>query len=237
MWGQVFMNYLWEAELDIVNRRIEKHNIRYYHTANGSPYMELSLDCLNQDSLDGLNAVGVNTYYRFYSIFNKAFLPESSEYKDLTESLTNLILHMLAENDVRKGMTKEEYYKKMLKNNISALVFGEDVKLSFALFSSAQQELFLSGWLRVYRSGSSLTIFTDMVYKLIDNSIVYHGADLPDIILIYTSEIRTWESEKRMKLLVDIFLDIRYQVEIFYEHHFGILGVDATMIIDEIALY
>jgi len=39
-----------------------------------------------------------------------------------------------------------------------------------------------------------------------------------------------------MFLLTEIFLDIHYQVDVFYEYHFGIIGVAETMIIGEIAL-
>lgn len=42
--------------------------------------------------------------------------------------------------------------------------------------------------------------------------------------------------EERLSLLTDMFLDIRYQTEIFYEYHFGIIGVNETMQIGRIAI-
>ena len=42
--------------------------------------------------------------------------------------------------------------------------------------------------------------------------------------------------ERRILFLVDTFLDVRYRVEIFYEYHFGIIGIEETMKIDEIAI-
>ena len=42
--------------------------------------------------------------------------------------------------------------------------------------------------------------------------------------------------EQRIAFLADTFLDIRYHVEVFYEHHFGIIDIDETMRIDETAI-
>jgi len=231
------MNYLWEIALEAERVGIKASDIRFLHAEKGSPYMELSLEYLNQEDIPTNKEIEVNTYYRFYSIFKNAYQPERNENKELLDSLTNLILHILTENDVRKGMTKKEYYKKMLKNNIISHVFGEDAKTAFLLFDRNQQEQLVEGWIRAYQTGSSLTLFTDMIHQLIRDSIIYHSNDSPNEIMLYTSDKKTWELEQRLQLIVDTFLDIRYQVEIFYEYHFGILGVNETMVIDEIALY
>lgn len=231
------MNYLWEAVLEANNAGMKQEDIRFCHSMNSSPYMEISLDTLNQEDIRGMKEIEVNTYYRFYSVFKEMFRPEYQEYPSLRESLTNLTLHLIAGNDVRKGMTREEYNKKMLLKDIQANCFGEELTHHFGLFNKAQQEVLLSGWLRSYQAGSSLTSFTDMVYAVIDDGIVYHRKDMPDEILIYTSLKNTSKSEQKLSLLADIFLPVRYQVIVFYEYHFGIIGVDDTMIMDEIAMY
>jgi len=230
------MNYLWEIILKAKEEGIDKNKIRFIHTTNSSPYMELSMDCLNQETLDQINVIEVNTYYRFYQIYKDMFQPELIDYADLRESLTSITLHQLAENDIRKGMTKEEYNKKMLAKDIIAGRFGTDVKNTFKLFKQEEQDTLLSGWLRSYRAGSLLSIFLDMIHRLIADSIVYHGNEASDEILIYTRQKRTWELEQKLRLLVVVFLDIRYRVDIFYEYHFGIIGIEDTMIIDEIAM-
>lgn len=54
--------------------------------------------------------------------------------------------------------------------------------------------------------------------------------------LVYTGLRKERNLEQRIRFLIDTFLDIRYHVEIFYEYHFGIIGVEETMQIDEIAI-
>lgn len=230
------MRYLWEVVLKAREEKIPLGSIRFIHAPRGSGYMELALPCLNQTEISGTE-IEVNTYYRFYSVFRDMFSPEQKEYPALRRSLTDLILHMLAENDVRSGMTKEEYYKKLLARDVGSGVFGSGVGIVFAALKEEERGLLMSGWLRSFCTGSSLAIFTDMIHGLVEDSIVYHNNDSPREMLIYTGLKKTGELELKIRILVDLFLDIQYKTEIFYEYHFGILGVEETMQIDEIAMY
>lgn len=231
------MRELWEVVLEAKKEQIPLKNLRFVHEEKGSAYMELSLPFINQDELQGETTIGVNTYCRFYSIFKHMYQPDQKEFPYLRNSLTNLIIHMLAENDARRGMTKEEYYKKLLIRDIQSGVFGNEAINVFVHMEQEEQNKLMSGWLRSYRTGSSLAIFIDMIHSLIDNSIVYHNNDFPEELLVYTSSRKTDELEQRLQFLIELFLDIQYRVEIYYEYHFGIIGMEDTMQIDEIALY
>ena len=231
------MRELWEVVLEAKKEQIPLKDLRFVHEGKGSAYMELSLPFINQEELQGEKVVGVNTYCRFYSIFKHMYQPDQKEFPYLRNSLTNLILHLLAENDARRGMTKEEYYKKLLIRDIHSGEFGKEAIQVFAHMEKEEQDKLMSGWLRSYRTGSSLAIFIDMVHSLIDNSIVYHNNDFPEELLVYTSSKTTDELEQRLQFLIELFLDIQYRVEIYYEYHFGIIGMEDTMQIDEIALY
>ena len=231
------MRELWEIVLEAKKEQIPLKDLRFVHEGKGSAYMELSLPLMNQEELHGEKVIGVNTYCRFYSIFKHMYQPDQKEFPYLRNSLTNLILHLLAENDARRGMTKEEYYKKLLIRDIQSGVFGKEAIQVFAHMEKEEQDKLMSGWLRSYRTGSSLAIFIDMVHSLIDNSIVYHNNDFPEELLVYTSSRKTDELEQRLQFLIELFLDIQYRVEIYYEYHFGIIGMEDTMQIDEIALY
>ena len=217
------MRELWEVVLEAKKEQIPLKNLRFVHEEKGSAYMELSLPFINQDELQGETTIGVNTYCRFYSIFKHMYQPDQKEFPYLRNSLTNLIIHMLAENDARRGMTKEEYYKKLLIRDIQSGVFGNEAINVFVHMEQEEQNKLMSGWLRSYRTGSSLAIFIDMIHSLIDNSIVYHNNDFPEELLVYTSSRKNDELEQRLKFLIELFLDIQYHIEIYYEYHFGII--------------
>ncbi len=237
----VMMRYLWEVLLAAKEEGIPEEKLRFVHAPSGSGYMELSLPCLNQtwvaeNAEKEAVSIEVNTYYRFYDIFYAMFPPDPAEFSTLRESLTNLSLHMLAQNDIRRGLTKEDYHKRLLAKEILAGGFGGTAKDVFLSMKRAEQEKLLGGWLSSFRVGSALPVFLDMVHGLVADSIVYHNQEAPDEILIYTGLKKERRLEQRIGFLIDTFLDIRYQVEIFYEYHFGIIGVDETMKIDEIAV-
>lgn len=235
------MKYLWEVLLASKAEQIPEERLRFVHAPLGSGYMELSLPCLNQTWLEtGAQTeaarIEVNTYYRFYDVFCDMFPPDPLDFPALRESLTNLSLHMLAQNDVRRGMTREDYYKRLLAKEILAGGFGETVLEVFQDMDREEQETLLGGWLGGFRAGNALPVFLDMIHGLIADSIVYHSNEYPDEVLIYTGLRQERKLEQRIRFLVDTFLDIRYRVEIFYEYHFGIIGVDETMQIDGIAI-
>lgn len=240
------MRHLWEVLLAAEEEGIPEEKLRFAHTPSGSGYMELSLPCLNQTWLDEDEqaeggqtediSIGVNTYYRFYDIFYNMFPPDAAEFPALRESLTNLSLHMLAQNDIRRGLTKEDYHKRLLAKEILAGSFGGMTKDVFLSMNRPEQEKLLGGWLNSFRVGSALPVFLDMVHDLVADSIVYHSNECPDEILVYTGLRKERNLEQRIQFLIDTFLDIRYHVEIFYEYHFGIIGVEETMQIDAIAI-
>lgn len=235
------MIYLWEALLAAEEEGISEEKLRFVHVPSGSGYMELSLPCLNQtwvgeDEEAGKVSIGVNTYYRFFDIFHNMFPADTAEFPALRESLTNLSLHMLAQNDLRRGLTKEDYHKRLLKKEILAGGFGGTAKEVFLSMNRSEQEMLLGRWLNSFRVGSALPVFLDMVQGLVPDSIVYHSNEHPDDVLIYTGLKKERKLEQRISFLIDTFLDIRYHAEIFYEYHFGIIGVEETMRIDEIAI-
>lgn len=197
------MRYLWEVLLAAQEEGIPEEKLRFVHTPSGSGYMEISLPCLNQtwvdeDSDTGNRSIEVNTYYRFYDIFYNMFPPEAPEFPALRESLTNLSLHMLAQNDILRGLTKEDYHKRLLAKEILSGGFGTAAKDVFLSMNRTEQEKLLGGWLNSFRVGSALPIFLDMVHGLVADSIVYHNNECPNEVLVYTGCRKERNLEQRI---------------------------------------
>lgn len=230
------MNYLWEVFVKAEEQGIPKEHIQFLIAENYSAYMEISDVFLNQKEMDGKTQIEVNPYYRFYDIFKELCQPEMREFPNLKKSLINLIFHLLAKNDSLAGMTKAEYYKKLLYQDIRCGAFGKDAKESIRLFVREEREIILSGLLRQYQTGSSLDIFKDMIEELIPNNIVYHSNENFYEILVYVGVKKEKQIADKVEFLIKMFVDLPYQVDIYYEYHFGIMGVEQTMKIDEIAL-
>lgn len=230
------MNYLWEVMLKLREQGLSERTVRYQMPHNFSAYMELSMPYLNQESIEEHSEVEVNPYYRFYNVFKDFFRPDLVEFPKLRENLFHLVFHMLAQNDALSGMTREEYYKKLLYEDFMEDAFGSDAREVIALFGRDEREFILSGLLKQYETGSSLDIFKDMMEALITNNIVYHSNQNSFEILVYIG----WKKDKsladKMRFLIKMFVELPYHVEIYYEYHFGIMGLEETMSMDEIIL-
>lgn len=230
------MNYLWEVLLKAEEQGIPKEHIRFLVAKNYSAYMEVSNAFLNQEEMETGFQVEINPYYRFYNIFKELYQPEMREFLSLRKSLTNLIFHLLAKNDSLSGMTKEEYYKKLLYQDIKCGAFGNIAAKTVGLFNREEREIILSGLLRQYQTGSSLDIFKNMAEELLPENIIYHSNENFYEILVYVGVKKEKKIVGRIEFLVKMFVDLPYHVDIYYEVHFGIIGVEPTMRIDEIAL-
>ena len=104
------------------------------------------------------------------------------------------------------------------------------------MFKREERELVLSGLLRQYQTGSSLDIFKDMAEELLPENVIYHSNENYYEILVYIGVKKEEQIVAKVEFLVKLFVDLPYHVDVYYEHHFGIIGVEETMRIDEIAL-
>lgn len=230
------MNYLWEIMLQAKAQEIEPKEIRFKNAPKCSPYMELSEDFLNTVRLEAPYEVELNPFYRFQPVFQYMFHPDLKDYPTLRKGLFQLFMHQLSESDLKMGMTREEYYKKLLSDAIKSHVYGEEAAKDFALFEGKEREILLEGMLTLLRVGDSLALFRRVMCALTSNCIVYNSNDDPYEILVFIGQKKSEKLERKTAFVIDQFVNIRYHVDLYYEYHFGIIGIGETMSIGEIAI-
>lgn len=69
------MNYIWDLLIKAENEGSGKQEIQFIPADTYSPYMELSNEMINTQTIDQI--VEVNPYYRYYEIFKDLFPPEA----------------------------------------------------------------------------------------------------------------------------------------------------------------
>ncbi len=230
------MNYLWEILLQAKAQGIAEEDIRFRQARSYSPYIELAEECLNIKKLEEPCLVEINPNYRFQKVFQELFHPDVTDYPALRKGLFQLLIHQIGENDIRAGMTREEYYKKMLGRAFADGDYGVEKKEAYTLFQGNEREILLEGLLTLYREGDSIELFRRVMTALIPRCIVYGSNDNPYEILIYVGRRQTEMLEKKVQFVIAHFLNIRYQPELYYEYHFGIIGMEETMQVGEIAI-
>lgn len=230
------MNYLWEILLQAKAQGIKKEDIRFRQARSYSPYIELAEEFLNITKLEEPCLAELNPNYRFQKVFQELFHPDVTDYPALREGLFQLLLHQIGENDIRAGMTREEYYKKILGRAFVDGDYGAENKEAYLLFQGNEREILLEGLLTLYREGDSIEMFRRVMTALIPRCIVYASNDDPYEILVYVGARQREELEKKVNFVIGQFLNIRYRPELYYEYHFGIIGMEETMQVGEIAI-
>ena len=91
--------------------------------------------------------------------------------------------------------------------------------------------------LKLYQCGSSTYLFREVMRSMYPDSLVYASNEAVRQVLVYVGVKETREERERLEFLEGMFLPVNYQVYLFWEHHFGIMDVDETMVLDEMVLF
>lgn len=135
------MNYLWEILIGSKEQGLDTSNLKFKLPGSYSPYMEYAGPILNLQKIEDMN-VEINPYYRFLNIFKELFPPDGGEFEELRESLLNLSMHLLGVGDVKQGISKIDYYKRLLYKDILAGCFDDEVAKNILLFDKMERNQF-----------------------------------------------------------------------------------------------
>lgn len=69
------------------------------------------------------------------------------------------------------------------------------------------------------------------------DALVYLNKEEFREILIYLGKKETLTEVGKINFIISIFLEKDYVTHLFWEHHFGIIDVDVTMMLDEMVLF
>lgn len=230
------MIFVWEAALSADRSGIDREDIRYIPTQSGSPYAEVSFEDLNERTLSS-PVVEVNPLYRFSKVFSDMFDLDLHEYQESRELFFDIYMHHMVQLDLRQKLSREEYqHRYILEDCLSDVCQIDSDKVIRQLEKEKVPLLIRQVW-KLYRCGSSLLLFRETMQAMYPESILYENKEKEDQLLIYIGEKETEEERARIELIQAVFLPLNVQVHLFWEHHFGIIGIDETMVFDEMALY
>lgn len=230
------MNYIWDVFLKADEQNIPREKISFVPAKIYSPYMEISFGNLNTKSLPDDNIIEVNPYYRFYHIFKELLNINFEESIELREVLFDIIMHYLAELDLNQGLSKQEFYKKFIMKDICKGVFGKELSKSIYEFKKEELDCLLSGLITLYITGVSLHLFNKVMRNIFKTSLIYINKDNSKELLIYLGRAKTQNLKRKIDMIIDLFLPINMRVYIYWEHHFGVIGVNETMKIDKMVI-
>jgi len=230
------MNCIWEIALKAQKSGYNLEDLRFRNSESPSPYTESSFDFLNSDNIEE-NEIEVNPLYRFANELGEIFLPDVKGYEKVREIFLDVIMHYIAVWDLRSGTDKKELRAMyILKEIEEGGVLKSIRKTLFSLgFEKSKRIVFCL--LDLYECKDYITIFRKALRELYPKANLYNHSENLRKFTIFTGVDKTKEDMERMEMLKKLFLPISYETEIFWKHHFGIIGVDESMRIGETAIY
>lgn len=207
--------YLWEI---IQDEQLNKEKIN----------LEISKKCSIYEVVDG-NKIDIS--WRFSEEFKeyikyKVFQKEQNS-KENFEKVENTLLKMLGNLDLIRGTNRKGYIKRIILEEISKIlnidVFNEEEKNIIALY-----------YYKMKKIGSDIEIFKEVLEK------IFNGVEffcIKEKILLYVKEEKNITNKEKMKILIEIFLDINYPIRVFWNNYFGKIGNNKMMILDKIEIY
>lgn len=230
------MNYAWEAALAADRSGIRREDLRYLPSGSGSPYAEIVQEEINNQSI-GQNQVELNPLYRFAREFSAVFDRNLREYPRTRELFFDICMHYLVQLDLRQGLSKQEYALRFLLEDLLQGVWGHVPAQVIRHFEREKLRQLLRLILKLYQCGSSVYLFREVMRCIYPDSLVYTSNEKLRQVLVYIGIKADEKEQKQMEFLRDMFLPVNYEVFLFWEHHFGIMDVEETMVLDEMVLF
>ena len=116
------MTYIWESLLRADEQDFPREKIRFTQSKTISPLMEVAFEELNRQQLDEA-PIEVNANYRFGAIFGglidtREETANFRDYPEFRECLYDILMHYLAQLNIREGLCKNEYQGLFLRRNV-----------------------------------------------------------------------------------------------------------------------
>lgn len=230
------MNYLWEAVLLAEENEGDRDRLTFIPASNPSPYIEVSMIDLNKRYPEE-DRLEINLLYRFSDIFENIFTEHTDNMAQIREIFFDICMHYIVQLDLREGLSCEDYYCRTIASDFVTKKYGKKCGERFQLFRNAEKKIIVRSCLHLLRSRNYVEEFRGVITKLYPQLIMYENDETACEFLVYLGTAETEAERERVQFLRDLFLPIQGKVHCFYEHHFGIIDVEATMLLDEMVLF
>lgn len=235
------MNFLWDMVLRAKKQGWKEEELFFKQAKEYSPFYEQSFSCINETGII-TEEIEVNLLYRLADIFQELLNPvgcglEETEYEEFRRYLIDAMLHVLVYTDLRHGLTGREIYIKSLLQEIREGVYWSGAAGAFAWIEADKQNRLAALLLIQMETGSSLSRFRSAVRILYPDAILYQIKEERKKLLLYLRQKENHQERQVLELAKALFLPIGFELRVFWQYHFGIIGIEATMQLDEIALY
>ena len=222
------MQYIWELFY-----REKYPQVRLVQAECYSPYYELN-PLVNPDNLR--DKVEYNAFYRFDKIFRNMYL-EMQDDKELFDILFDVFSRFLIECDLKKGITITDIKRKKIMYGILRGDYGETVSKVYGTLDEDKQYLLAHYvYLAQEAGGTTVYLFAKAIIALLGRGDIYFDKEDLQGIISYIGSKKNMNDEKIIRLVEALLLPMNMKNTVLWEEHFGIIGEDLTMNMDEVLI-
>ena len=235
------MNFLWDIVLRAQEQGWKEEELFFRQAQEYSPFFEPSFFCVNEQQIDS-GTIELNLLYRFADMFQDILAPEhiglkEDEYEEFRMFFVDAVLHAVLYTDLRHGLSKRDLYIRKIREELLDGTFWKGAVRAFRQIEHLKQNRLAALLLSQMETGSSLIIFRRSVLILYPEAMLYQMRYERKKLLLYLSSRKTEAGEQIMQFVQDLFLPVGFELRIFWQYHFGVIGIEDTMKLDETALY
>lgn len=230
------MNFLWDIALRAQKQEMKEEELFFSQAEEYSPFYEQAFECLNETQVPDTR-IELNLLLRFANIFQDILAEEEKPYPQFEPYLIDAVLHTILYTDLRHGLSKRDIYIRKIKEELEQGIFWKEAAEEFRMIPIEKRSRLAALALTQMQTGSSLMTFRRSVLILFPDAVIYQIKADRKKLLLYLKDTGTKENERMLHFVKDMFLPISYDLRVFWKYHFGIIGVDDTMRMDEIAIY
>lgn len=233
-------NYIWYPLTNFVE--VSNDRFKFNLSEKISPYSELNLESVNKikSNIETMNykILNINPFLRFGEIFYLLLNPEEYKYdKKVRDSIFNILIHFLGELDLYLGQNKKDIIIKEIVKTIENGAFGEEIGENFKIFKEYEKVTIAEGIHSMYNHLNLLEVFKQVFKQVFPDSIIYDRLTSQTNIIIYLNYKKSKSNILKINFIKDMFLPLGLKIDLFWEKHFGVIGVDITMQIGEMAIF
>lgn len=230
------MNFLWDIALKAQQQGKREEDLLFCQAKEYSPFYEQAFSCLNETIVEA-DVIELNLLLRFADIFQYILAEDNSEYPQFEKYVIDAALHMILHTDIYHGVTRRDIYIRKLTEELENGTYWKKAAEEFKIIPFEKRSRIATLVLNQMQTGASVMTFRRALLVLFPNAVLYQIKADRKKLLLYLKMDKNKTDERILQFIEDMFLPISYHLRVFWKYHFGIIGVDETMKIDEIAIY
>ncbi len=228
-------NQIWAPYLSVLQQEGDFSRLHYIVKNNRvSPYLELQADSLygNGNYEDGAARLDVNPYVRFFEIFDPLLTPDDDGYEEFDQALCDVILHELADLDLKFGMCRHDFHIRLLLRDMERGVYGGLTEL--AAFTGMEKRVIAEYLLCFYDTADAAYCLSGAALALLSPCEAYirEGEEF----VFYMRQPYEEAQEKKVLFLARLFLPLTCACTIHWTKTYGAIGYGETMRLEEFVL-